>query len=295
MLDTLTKDLRYQYEMGGVMVKIIMINIAVFVCLNLLKVFNIMFAGGGEPKVYEFVFKMLSQDAQFPQFLLKPWTLITHMFTHVGFFHVAFNMLILYWFGQIIINLLGERHVIPLYIMGGLTGVSVYIISAQLLSAVGMYGAHGASAAVMAFVVAAATLAPYKEMRLMFIGNVKLMYIAAAMIFIDFLQATMSYNTGGHLAHLGGALFGYFYIAQLQKGKDLSQIFVKDAVKLKNQRKSNSGTKKQTKVVAFQRKKERTPSSDAERIDLILDKIRKNGLESLTPEERDFLDSKSGE
>jgi len=211
------------------------------------------------------------------------------------------NMLFLYWFGRIVGDLIGDHRILPLYIMGGLTGALAFFLSAN---AIGYGGgstvyALGASGAVMALVTSAGVLAPDYRMHLILIGEVKLKWVVAALIFLDLIGTASNINTGGHFAHLGGVIFGWFYIVQLREGRDpgawVQQIM--DGISgLFRAQKSTGKSGSRMKVV--HRKEgsrstgytapQRTADFQAE-LDRILDKIKATGYDSLSDEEKEFL------
>jgi hypothetical protein len=205
------------------------------------------------------------------------------MFMHASVFHILFNLLWFYWFGQIFEEYLGKNRTLGLYLMGGLTGAFFFVLCyntvpfyTQLNVA---YGSTlvGASASVMAIIVATATLLPDYTIPLILIGPVKLKWLALFFVVVDFLGIT-SANAGGELSHLGGAFIGFVYIKQLQNGHDwiagITNLF-KPRPKLKVVSKNNS------------RSYNDLPRQ--EEIDMILDKISKSGYDSLTKQEKEIL------
>jgi membrane associated rhomboid family serine protease len=226
-----------------------------------------------------------------------PWVFVSHMFLHEGFWHLLWNMLFIYWFGRIVGDLLGDQRIWPLYLLGGLAGAIGYLLSALILKQPGI--ALGASGAVMAMVMAAATTAPDYEMRLILIGNVKLKYIAAVLLLLDIFALGGMNNTGGHFAHVGGAVFGWYFVFCLRRGLDFSsyinqlgdgfnQLFVgKKTAARPTLVKVPGGLSKQ---FSNKSNKEKEEEYDLEaKIDAILDKIRQSGFDSLTAEEKETL------
>jgi membrane associated rhomboid family serine protease len=217
-----------------------------------------------------------------PKLLIRFWTPVTYMFMHAGVFHILFNMLWLYWMGQIFQEYLGNKRIIGVYLMGGLAGAFLFVVSYNLFPFFTQSGLNvrsvvvGASASVMAIIVATATLLPDYTISLMFIGPVKLKWIAIFYVVIDFF-GIVGLNAGGEIAHLGGAAFGYIYIKQLQKGNDwtkIGKIFSpkpKLKVAAKNYEKRSAGLPRQ------------------EEIDRILDKISQSGYSSLSKVEKEIL------
>jgi membrane associated rhomboid family serine protease len=301
MLGSIWDDVKRQYQYGNMVTRIIIVNVLVFVLVNLLKVVLFISYKGSLPAFYGKIIEYLSVSSDWLTTLSRPWVLITATFLHEGFFHVLWNMLMLYWFGRIVGDFIGNQRVLPIYLLGGVVGSVVYILSAFLLP-VGFI-AYGASAGVMAIVVGAGVLAPDFEMRLLFIGNVKLKYIVAVLLFLDLISIPLLFNAGGHFAHLGGALFGWLYILMLRNGRDLASpliILFEVIVRLTDSEKrrrvvhgsrsfkvlKKSDTQKRSKDNGGSARSDK----DAEhRINEILDKIKEKGYESLSDEEKDFL------
>ncbi|MEL6924864.1 MAG: rhomboid family intramembrane serine protease, partial [Bacteroidota bacterium] len=248
-------------------------------------------------------FLALSSDGWYN--LTHPWVIITSMFLHEGFWHILWNMLFLYWFGRIVGDLIGDHHILPLYLLAGIAGGLAFFITASILP----YGeftrfALGASGAVMGIVVASAVTHPDNIMHLILIGPVKLKYVVAVLVFLDLIGIANLSNTGGHFAHIGGALFGWFYISRLRSGQDLSVPvnnfvnsignFFRGLVKSDPQkpRRKREAVFKKMKPRGSARPNSVTDTEDfshQERLDAILEKIKKKGYDSLTDEEKDFL------
>ena len=210
----------------------------------------------------------LALPAYLPKLLVRFWTPLTYMFMHDGVFHILFNMLWLYWIGQIFEDFSGYKRTLGLYLMGGIAGAVFYILSYNFFpvfaNALPVSVVVGASASVMAVIVATATLLPDYTISLFIIGPVKLKWIAIAYIILDFISITGP-NSGGEIAHLGGALIGFIYIKRLQKGHDwissIASLF-KSGPRLSN-----------LKVVARNNAKKGPLRPRQEDVDRILDKI----------------------
>ncbi|MBL4715230.1 MAG: rhomboid family intramembrane serine protease [Bacteroidia bacterium] len=274
------------------LIQLIIINVAVFIGVNLL--YTITFLANTGPELYDSILKWLAVPSSLSKLITRPWTVITYMFLHEGFFHILFNMLWLFWLGKILVEYLGNKKLISTYVLGGISGGLVYIIAFNVFPAFqGMteYSyALGASAGVLAVVIATATLIPDYSIHLLFLGPVKLKYIAMFSIVIDVISIGKG-NSGGHIAHLGGAIFGFIYIKQLQKGNDLASRFNKimDSMSSMFSSKSNLKVshKSASKTASTMASSSSTP--DQEVIDTILDKIAKSGYDSLSKEEKDIL------
>ncbi|MDX1683928.1 MAG: rhomboid family intramembrane serine protease [Saprospiraceae bacterium] len=286
MVKSIAEDIKRTFQQGNTLTRIIIVNIAVFVVINLIYLFSTYANGGTTPQWYVTITHWLSLSSDPLEALLRPWTWFTHMFLHTGFWHILWNMLFLYWFGRILGDFLGDQKVLPIYLLGGLMGGIFYFLSANILP----YGsgqqfyAMGASAAAMAMVVGSATLSPDYNMRLLLIGDVKLKYIAAVLVFIDLIGTAGSMNTGGHFGHIGGALMGYLYIDQLRKGNNLGHWIERIADwKWSDHRRKLRVVHKNDHIEV-----EAQMDEEAE-LNRILDKIKEKGLGSLSDNEKSFL------
>ena len=281
---SIIEDLKLQYRIGGISNKMIYWNVGFFIV--------------SIPLFYQFklgVFdypNWLAVSSEPNVVLYKPWTLVTYAFFHYGFFHLFFNMMILNFSSRLFLTYFTQKQYLGLYFLAAIFSGLVFVLSFYLLGNSAMM--VGASAAIMALLVATTTYQPLMEIRLLLIGNVKLWHITAVLLLIDLLQIQMS-NTGGHIAHLSGAFFGYIYIKLLQNGTDLSRIVTntitffatifdkKKATPFKKVHVNDKKTivKRESKIVI----KDKTQ----QQIDEILDKISQSGYDSLTQEEKEFL------
>lgn len=285
-------DLKHQYKTGTTLVKFIFINVAVFVLVHIIGLIIYFFTGvpGSELVAY-----WLSLPADLEQLLYRPWTIITYMFLHTGFIHLAFNMLILYFGGQIFLQFLDSKKLLGTYLLGGIAGGILYILSFNLFPVFTpiVKGALtlGASASVMAVLIAIATYVPNYNVRLMFLGNIKLKYIALIFILKDLVYIPFD-NPGGHIAHLGGAFFGFYFVYRLRSGKDITV----GINRLLNYLSALFSGKRKMKVVYKKPGKTKSDmeynaqkKANQEKIDEILDKISKSGYDSLSKDEKAIL------
>ncbi len=230
----------------------------------------------------------LGVPASIPILITKPWTLFTYMFMHNGLFHILFNMLWLYWLGQIFAEYLGQAKLTAVYILGGISGALVYILAYNVFPFFSTLKessyAIGASASVIAIVAATATLLPDYKIRMLFFGDVSLKYLALAMVAIDLISSS-SENAGGHIAHIGGAIFGFAYIKLLRSGTNMGK-FVEAYFIPKTDSKKGKVIKMTPKPTPTSTVPDR-PSQ--KQIDNILDKISKTGYDTLTQTEKDML------
>jgi len=278
-------DIKYQFRYGNMVVKLIFVNIAVFIFFGLLNLIGFLAQSN---TVHDFLLNRLQIPASLHTLLHQPWSVFTYMFLHTGLLHVLFNMLWLYWFGEIFVLYLGDKKVLPLYIIGGLGGAVVYLLCYNLLPvfkpAVEVSYMLGASASIFAIVFAAATLNPDHEISLILIGPVKIKYIAFFSLLLDVINIPYG-NAGGYLAHAGGALTGYLFITGLRSGLDVSALFGRFLKLFKRKPAVKVGYKNtNANIEAPTRSK-----GEQEKVDEILDKISRSGYDSLNKEEKDIL------
>ncbi|MBL0256020.1 MAG: rhomboid family intramembrane serine protease [Bacteroidetes bacterium] len=288
MATSFSDNLKRQLTTADTLQRLLIVNVVLFIVIRLVNSLTQLY---NTPLLdFEFVSKWLAVPAAPLVLLTKPWTLITYMFYHWDFMHLLFNMLWLFWMGRIFQEYLGSKKLLNTYILGGISGGIMYILAYNVFplfaTSVGAAYALGASASVLAITVATATLLPDYTIPLLFFGPVKLKWIALVTIVLDLINVSGS-NAGGHIAHLGGALFGFVYIRQLQKGTDISAWLTKFidifARSKKSKMKVSHSRKRSDEDFAA------TKRGRQERLDLILDKISKSGYGSLSSEERDFL------
>ena len=284
-MSTLWQNIQYKMLRSGNKLNLLIgINVIVYLGINIPAVLELLFTGFDHESIIAFYAnEYLRMPADLPKLLTRFWTPLTYMFMHAGIFHILFNMLWLYWMGQIFEEYLGNKRTIGLYIMGGLAGAVAYLLCLNTIPAfTNLHAAVnstivGASASVMAIVVATATLLPNYTISLILIGPVKLKWLVFVFLVIDFLSI-VGPNAGGEIAHLGGALLGFVYIKQLKKGHDwigaISSIF---------------RSRSKLKVVTKNTNRNSSEYPRQEEIDRILDKISQSGYESLSKQEKEIL------
>ena len=292
------EDLKLQYKIGGITQRLIFWNVGLFVfpmvLFSILSLFNVElpYLRWDVPVANDW----LSLSSRPADLLWKPWSLLSYAFLHAGFFHLLFNMMVLYFSGRLFLTFFTQKQLFGLYLLAALFAGVIFIASYNLLPMLAGQGHTskmvGASAAIMAILIASAVYAPYYQVRLLLIGTVKLWHIALVLIVLDLIQVSAE-NTGGHLAHLAGALFGFIYIKVLQSGTDLSTgisaviDFFANLFKPRKKtpfKKVHRNTSKPVNPIV-------KPTKDItqKQIDEILDKISKSGYDSLTKEEKEFL------
>ena len=286
-------DLKHTYHKGSSLNKLIYINIAVFIAISAVSIIAFLLDNS---LITSKAIDLLSVPSSFGKLLLRPWTVITYMFTHKDIWHILFNMLWLYWFGTIFLEYLDQRKLVSVYLLGGLSGALVYVLSFNIFPAfkemVSESVAIGASASVMAIVIAVAAYVPNYSINMLFIGRIKIIYVALV-IFVLTSAVDFSVNSGGKLAHIGGALFGYLYTINLKKGHDvgkwINKIIDFFATLFKPRKKLKVTYKKPKTDYEYNSIK----TDHQAKINMILDKISKGGYDSLTKEEKDALFNES--
>ena len=269
--------------MGGFEQKVIYWNVAAFLISLVFYKFSV--------GVFDFpVWITLSSDTNVT--LLHPWTLVTYSFFHAGFFHLLFNMMVLNFAGRLFLTFFTQKQFLGLYLLSGIFAGIVFVAAYYFLGA----GASivGASGAIMAILVATTTYSPNMNLRLLLIGNVRLWHFTGVVLLLDLLYL-FAENTGGHIAHLAGAFFGFLYIKLLQSGTDLSKgiSFIFDSAANIFTRKKATPFKKvhrnYTPKPEKMASKIVTKDKTQQQIDEILDKISQSGYDSLTKDEKEFL------
>jgi membrane associated rhomboid family serine protease len=282
-------DIKKTFRNGNNLTKLIFLNIGVFLLITLTAIIGFLL---NNPVFPTKVILLLSVPSSFMDFLARPWTLITYMFTHKDIWHILFTMLWLYWFGKIFLEYLDQRKLVAVYLLGGVTGAVIYMLSFNIFpafdSVVSESIAIGASASVMAVVIAIAAYVPDYTVNLFLFGRIKIKYMALA-IFVLTSVMDFSVNSGGKLAHIGGALLGYLYTINLRKGLDIGKginRIIDFFVTLFKPRKKLKVTHKKA---ATDYEYNKIKADKQARINEILDKISKAGYDSLTKEEKDTL------
>ncbi len=289
-------DIKNPFHKGNNLIRLIYINIAVFLIISIFSIVGYLL---NNQQISEKVLNILAVPASFKTLLVRPWTIITYMFTHKNIWHILLNMLWLYWFGRIFLEYLDQRKLVAVYLLGGISGAIVYVLSFNIFPAfkdvVPISVAIGASASVMAVVIAIAAYVPNYAVQFFLIGRIRIIYVALAIFVVTSILDFPS-NSGGKLAHIGGALFGFLFTLNIKKGRDIGKginsIIDFFATLFKPRRKMKVTYKKPASNYDY-------PASDYDynktkvehqaKINQILDKISKGGYDSLTKEEKDTL------
>jgi len=282
-------DIKKTFRNGSNLTRLIYINIAVFILITIVAVIGFLL---NNPEISEKALNLFSVPSSFKALLVRPWTIITYMFVHKDIWHILFNMLWLYWFGRIFLEYLDQRKLVAVYLLGGICGALVYILSFNIFPAfsgvVTESVAIGASASVMAIVIAIAAYVPDFTVQLFLFGRIKIKYMALA-IFVLTSIMDFSVNSGGKLAHIGGAFFGYFYTINLRQGRDIGKGFNRIIDFFVTIFKPRKKLKVTHKKAATEYEYNKTKAQYQVRINNILDKISKGGYDSLTKEEKETL------
>lgn len=279
-----------RFASATMLMKIVVINIAVFLVLNIISIVMIF---AGEESGRFIVEQWVAMPGNFGRLARHAWTPLSYMFSQIEPLHLIFNMLWLYWFGIVFQLLSTPKRMIGLYLLGGLGGAALYLLAVNTIPYFAGHGGLliGSSASVIAIVTATAIMAPDYRMNLLFLGAVSLKWIAIVTIGIDLLSVTGS-NAGGHIAHLGGAAVGAIFALGLKRGHDITAPLnsLIDAIvnlfrrrpKVRPSRFRTSGAPSAPRPKA----PSAASAADQAELDKILDKIKKSGYSSLTADER---------
>lgn len=288
-METIFDRLKQRFKQKDLLIQLIIINVAVFVVINVVGIFTTLFKLDSLD-----IISYVGVSSNISIVLYRLWTLFTYMFVHESLLHLFFNMLLLYWFGQMFLSSFNPKALGSLYVLGGLAGAALYILAFNTIPYyvdMGHVPMIGASASVMAIIFGIAFYRPDASMRLLLIGEVKIVYIALFFFVVDFFALDSADNVGGRVAHIGGAVLGYLFATQYRKGKDITRWVTKMIDYLANISKPKS--KPKMKVKFKKRDAEYTynerKNNDQEILDHILDKIKASGYASLTKDEKQRL------
>ena len=276
---SLINDLKSKFISASIIQQLIYVNVAVFIITLILSSF-----GGLYGNKTNIIYEWFSLSSSFEEVIMKPWTLVSYGFLHHGFLHLLFNCLVLHFFGRLFIEYFSQKQALNFYVLGTLFGGIAYLLSYSYFPLFNgkIHTMVGASAGITAIVIGIANYIPNYQLQLRFVGYVKVWQLAGVFILFDLISLAGG-NGGGHIAHLGGALFGYLYVSQASNKKVnllswFSELFSKRKKPLQTVYKSS-------------KKKNAKKSTDNKqtKIDSILDKISKTGYETLSKEEKEFL------
>lgn len=279
-------NLQYQFARLNIAEKLIAINVVLFILARL----------AAALLGFDGLITWFELPKDLGSFLTQPWSIVTYAFFHAGFWHVFWNMIMLYFTGRIFLNLFDSKRFLTVYFLGVILGGLLFLASYNIFPT--LVGANtaliGASAGVTAVLIFICAYIPNQEVRLFGLINIKLWYLGAFFVLVDLIQIGSGENIGGRIAHLGGAFLGYFYARQLLNGKDIGSGFENMMSSFASVFKKRE--KKSPLKTVYRNKKTENKSSAAyekaakqKKIDAILDKISKSGYESLSKAEKDFL------
>jgi membrane associated rhomboid family serine protease len=274
------QDIRLRFNKFNTLEKIIAINVVFFVLPFILStvffLFKVSISGW---------FDYVELSANIKTAIFRPWTILTYGFFHASFSHIFWNMMLLYISGGLMLNLFKEKLLLNTFFVGIMAGGLTYLIAYNVFPVFSSVEGTliGSSAGVMAVLIFMASYMPNSPIRV-FVFSVPLKYIALLFVFIDLLQIPQS-NAGGHIAHLGGALWGYIYQRQFLQGNDIGAWFMNGFDSIKK----TLASKPRTKRPKTARKTTTSDAVDQKKIDAILDKIAASGYESLTKAEKEYL------
>lgn len=298
----LSEEIKRFFTSGSSLALLILINAGVWILTKAVYVLFFLYNHPDVTLADAWILHHFALPALTGELAARPWTLVTYMFLHVDFFHILFNMLWLFWFGRIFLEYLNSRQLLFTYLAGGLAGGLLYILAFNIFpvfyNTIGVSVALGASASVMAIVTAISFFVPNYSIQLLLIGRVRILYLAVILFIFDFF-AIPTGNAGGHIAHIGGALFGYFFSLWLRKTKyaystgAFTSLMKKIAGIFHRQKGRStpppySGRPKDDETYNAEK------NLHQKRIDTILEKISRGGYDSLTREEKDILFRSSG-
>lgn len=282
-------DIKRTFREGSALTRLIYINIGVFLIIQIISV--VYFLGGQKSTLPDF----LCVSSNLSEIIARPWTPVTYMFLHTGFIHLLFNILGLYWFGKLFLYRLEGDKLLSVYLIGGLAGALFYVVSYNIFPVFDSVNGLllGASASVFAILVAIAFYDPDNEIHLSFIGTFQLKYVALFYVLLSVIGISTT-NPGGNIAHLGGAAWGWFYIFQLKKGKDMGAGLVKILNYIADTVTGIFKPKNNLKVTYKQAPKDdheynRLKNMEQEEVNRILEKIGKSGYDSLSKDEKELL------
>ena len=268
----------------NVLSRLMLINVVIWIICLFISVFTWLF----NISDISFVTKLFAVPSDISALAEKPWSVFTYMFLQERFGHLFFNMLMLYYGGKIFLQYFSEKQLLLTYIFGGLFGALFFILAFNAFPVFEDMKGHafalGSSASVLSILIAAATYRPDYTLNLFLLGQVKMKWVAIVFVVIDFLSITKG-NSGGHIAHLGGALWGFLYAFMLKSDFDIYKIFKKKAkIRVKTVNSENYHRRPKTDE---QYNAER--AQEQEDVDRILEKIAKSGYSSLSDKEKEFL------
>lgn len=276
---TFLKDIKQEYILGGITQRLILWNIAFFI-LSIIFFYNFNSGSFTFPK---WIALSNNPKIAFTYF----WSFFSYSFLHAGILHLIFNLITLNFAGHIFLTFFSSRQLLSIYLLGAFFSGICYIAAYAFFLPKDNSILVGASANIMSLLFATACYSPAMQIRLLLIGYVKIWHIALFILVLDILQIGLG-NTGGHIAHLAGAFFGFLFILLIKRGIDITYPFSKFIELFRF-------SKKKTKTKHPFKKIYKNTLNTQDKINAILDKINHKGIESLSKKEKDFLSKHSNQ
>ncbi len=280
-------EINRSFRNGNYLTKLIYLNIVIWVIVRLVFVGYTLSGSDGS-----LMLSWMALPASFELFISRPWTLLTYMFLHFELMHILFNVLWFYWFGKIFLEYHSQQKLLSLYLIGGVSGGLGYMLAYNLIPVLQSSVLHvqllGASASVIAIVIAIAVYVPNHLIHLVFIGPVKIKWIAFVSVLLYIINLSGD-NAGGNFAHLGGAIWGWIYMSQLMAGRNITGRFDRMTDTLFSWFRPCQRLKIKYNSPNPDYEFNKRKVAQQEEINRVLDKIGKSGYDSLTFEEREIL------
>ena len=287
MTNNILDELKLKYSSGNSATKLIYINVVIF--FTLLIVDFVVQKTGNSVLTTTDLFGLTSAE----KLMTRPWQVLTYSWLHGNLIHLIMNMILLYFVGQLFLQQFRNQNLYTFYIFGGIFGGIFFILFQSVFNYSHLL--VGASASVYALFFAMISYNPKIPVRLILIPtSFPLLYVGYVFIAFDVYNIITDQNAGGSISHLGGAIFGYLYMKQFERGNDFLGKFIFQIGNIfQKKEKSTFKTYKNTST------QQNVPKDDYDfnhqkvekqkKIDTILDKISRAGYESLSKEEKDFL------
>jgi membrane associated rhomboid family serine protease len=283
------EEIKYQLSHGTMTNKLIIYNVFVFALILLLNILNLSL---NQISLTEYFFTL---DTNLVGFIIKPWGIITSIFSHFEIWHLIFNMLFLYFSGQLFEQIFDKRRLWQTYIFGGISGGMLEIAAHYLFPSFQNSDqvVVGASGSIMAIFTALAFHSPNIRVNLFGIFPVKIYLIAIFFLLNDLIGIADPSDNVAHFAHLGGAIFGLVSIQSMHSNNNILSVLGSFFDRIKKIITSGKSTKSGKAKIKTDEEYNLEKKRRQEKTDAILDKISKSGYESLTKEEKDFLFNQS--
>ena len=244
--------------------KIIIVNIIIFLLPLVANTFLFLFNFNQISLI-----KYFDLHPEISKVLMSPWTIISYSFFHIDFFHIFWNMFILYIVSDYLLSFLNNKQFLEIYFYGAIAGGLLFIFSYNIFPVFenSFNPLIGSSAAVYSLLIFACAYYPNTSVSIIFF-NVKLKHIGLFYVLMSLIQIPFN-NAGGNIAHLGGALYGFYYSNSFNESNSIFNLI--------------------SKYLESFSSKPKNKKSEQKVIDAILDKISKSGYESLSKNEKDVL------